>query len=215
MNMWFWTCGSFSFFFTASYDKSVIQSAMSTFHTKTCIRFVPRTSQTDYLSIENKDGWGQSYNINKTHLNSFTTRPVTLAPLFYLLRCYSSLGRIGGQQVVSLNRLGCVYRGIAQHELNHALGFYHEQTRSDRDQYVRINWENISPEQAYNFQKQNTNNQNTPYDYSSIMHYGKTAFAIQPGMETITPIPDATVQIGQRQDLSNTDILRINKLYGC
>ncbi|XP_051979770.1 hatching enzyme 1.2-like [Xyrauchen texanus] len=167
------------------YDKSVIQSAMSTFHTKTCIRFVPRTSQTDYLSIENKDG------------------------------CYSSLGRIGGKQVVSLNRLGCVYRGIAQHELNHALGFYHEQTRSDRDQYVRINWENISPDMAYNFQKQNTNNQNTPYDYSSIMHYGRTAFATQPGMETITPIPDATVQIGQRQDLSNTDILRINKLYGC
>ncbi|XP_051549170.1 hatching enzyme 1.2-like [Myxocyprinus asiaticus] len=169
----------------SSSDKSVIQSAMETFHTKTCIRFVARTSQTDYLSIENKDG------------------------------CYSSLGRIGGKQVVSLKRLGCVYRGIAQHELNHALGFYHEQTRSDRDQYVRINWENISPDMAYNFQKQDTNNQNTPYDYGSIMHYGSTAFATQAGVETITPIPDARVQIGQRQDLSNTDILRINKLYGC
>ncbi|XP_043079071.1 hatching enzyme 1.2-like [Puntigrus tetrazona] len=167
------------------YDKSVITNAMSTFHSKTCIRFVARSTQTDYISIENKDG------------------------------CYSSLGRTGGKQVVSLNRQGCVYHGIVQHELNHALGFYHEQTRSDRDQYVKINFENISPDMAYNFQKQNTNNQNTPYDYGSVMHYGRTAFSIQPGLETITPIPDDTVEIGQRQGLSNIDILRINKLYAC
>uniref|UniRef100_A0A672NES8 Metalloendopeptidase n=1 Tax=Sinocyclocheilus grahami TaxID=75366 RepID=A0A672NES8_SINGR len=167
------------------YDRSVIANAMSSFHSKTCIRFVARSTQTDYISIENKDG------------------------------CFSSLGRTGGKQVVSLNRNGCVYHGIVQHELNHALGFNHEQTRSDRDKYVKINWENISPDTAYNFQKQNTNNQNTPYDYSSVMHYGKTAFTIHPGLETITPIPDETVEIGQRQGMSNTDILRINKLYGC
>ncbi|XP_073717951.1 hatching enzyme 1.2-like [Misgurnus anguillicaudatus] len=167
------------------YEKSTIQSAMTSFASKTCIRFVPRSSQIDYISIENLDG------------------------------CYSSLGRTGGKQVVSLKRGGCVYHGIVEHELNHALGFYHEHTRSDRDQYVRINWANISPDMAYNFQKQNTNNQNTPYDYGSVMHYGNTAFAIQYGQETITPIPDASVQIGQRQELSNIDILRINKLYGC
>nr|XP_055074692.1 hatching enzyme 1.2-like [Misgurnus anguillicaudatus] len=167
------------------YEKSTIQSAMTSFASKTCIRFVPRSSQIDYISIENLDG------------------------------CYSSLGRTGGKQVVSLKRGGCVYHGIVEHELNHALGFYHEHTRSDRDQYVRINWQNISPDMAYNFQKQNTNNQNTPYDYGSVMHYGKTAFATQYGQETITPIPDASVQIGQRQELSNIDILRINKLYGC
>ncbi|XP_048019708.1 hatching enzyme 1.2-like [Megalobrama amblycephala] len=166
-------------------DRSVIANAMSAFHAKTCIRFVARSSQTDYISIENKDG------------------------------CFSSLGRTGGKQVVSLNRQGCVYTGIAEHELNHALGFYHEHTRSDRDKYVKINWENLSADMSYNFEKQNTNNQNTPYDYGSIMHYGRTAFAVQPGLETITPIPDATVEIGQRQGLSNIDILRINKLYGC
>ncbi|XP_016406889.1 high choriolytic enzyme 1-like [Sinocyclocheilus rhinocerous] len=169
----------------SSTDISVIQNAMSTFHNKTCIRFVPRSNQTDYISIENKDG------------------------------CYSYLGRIGGKQLVSLKRTGCVYHGIIQHELNHALGFYHEHTRSDRDQYVKINWEYIPTEKASNFQIRNTNNQNTTYDYGSIMHYGKTAFTTQAGKETITPIPDATVAIGQRQDLSKLDILRINKLYGC
>uniref|UniRef100_A0A8C2H405 Metalloendopeptidase n=1 Tax=Cyprinus carpio TaxID=7962 RepID=A0A8C2H405_CYPCA len=169
----------------SSTDISVIKNAMSTFHKKTCIRFVPRLNQTDYISIENKDG------------------------------CYSSLGRTGGKQVVSLKRTGCVYHGIIQHELNHALGFYHEHTRSDRDKYVKINWEYVPTDKASNFQIQNTNNQNSKYDYGSIMHVGKTAFTTQAGKDTITPIPDATVAIGQRQDMSNLDILRINKLYGC
>ncbi|KAI4896033.1 hypothetical protein NFI96_006154 [Prochilodus magdalenae] len=66
----------------------------------------------------------------------------------------------------------------------------------------------------YNFNRENTNNLNTPYDYSSVMHYGKTAFSIN-GLDTITPIPDASVQIGQRVDLSAIDILRINTLYKC
>ncbi|XP_072543061.1 hatching enzyme 1.2-like [Salminus brasiliensis] len=165
-------------------ERSVIAGAMATFHSKTCIRFVARTTETDYLSIENRDG------------------------------CYSPVGRSGGKQVVSLNRNGCVYHGIVQHELNHALGFYHEQTRSDRDRYVRINWENINPAMQYNFNKENTNNLNTPYDYSSVMHYGKTAFSIN-GLDSITPIPDASVKIGQRVDLSAIDILRINTLYKC
>ncbi|XP_042567688.1 hatching enzyme 1.2-like [Cyprinus carpio] len=169
----------------SSYEKSVIANAMSTFHSKTCIRFVARSTQTDYISIENKDG------------------------------CFSSYGRTGGKQVVSLRRNDCVYHGLVQHELLHALGFYHEHTRSDRDQYVRINWENVSPDMADNFKKQNTNNQNTPYDYGSVMHYGKTTFSIQPGLQTITPIPDKKVEIGQSQGMSNIDILRVNKLYGC
>uniref|UniRef100_A0AAY4EBW1 Metalloendopeptidase n=1 Tax=Denticeps clupeoides TaxID=299321 RepID=A0AAY4EBW1_9TELE len=169
----------------SSSDKQMIATAMNTFHTKTCIRFVPRTTQTDYLSIESKNG------------------------------CYSSLGRQGGQQTVSLNTNGCIYNGVIQHELNHALGFYHEHTRSDRDQHVTINYANIVPGMAYNFDKQNTNNQNTPYDYSSVMHYAKDAFTIQYGLDTITPIPDSSVPIGQRVDLSSIDILRINKLYGC
>lgn len=53
-------------------------------------------------------------------------------------RCFSFVGRRGRGQVVSLSRQGCVFRQIIQHELLHALGFNHEQTRSDRDQNVRI-----------------------------------------------------------------------------
>lgn len=60
-------------------------------------------------------------------------------------RCWSFVGRRGGGQVVSLMRNGCVFHQIVQHELLHALGFNHEQTRSDRDSHVRILLENVIP----------------------------------------------------------------------
>ncbi|XP_050949652.1 hatching enzyme 1.2 [Labeo rohita] len=166
-------------------EKAVIQNAMKSIAAKTCVRFVPRTNQLDYVSIENQIG------------------------------CSSTVGRSGGKQQLSLSVDGCVSHGIIEHELIHSLGFHHEHTRSDRDQYVQINWQNIPQASAYNFQKKDTNNLNTPYDYNSIMHYGRTAFAIQYGKETITPIPNSSVQIGQRQEMSNIDVQKINKLYEC
>ncbi|CAG5852169.1 unnamed protein product [Menidia menidia] len=168
-----------------SYERQMIEGAMRAFAGRTCVRFTPRRNEYDYISIENKRG------------------------------CWSVLGREGGRQELSLNRGGCMYSGVIQHELNHALGFQHEQTRSDRDNYVRINWNNIIQSSAYNFHKHNTNNLNTPYDYSSIMHYGRTAFSVGYGRETITPIPNRNVAIGQRRGLSRWDIQRINLLYRC
>lgn len=58
-------------------------------------------------------------------------------------RCYSYVGRRGNAQTVSLARSGCVYHKTVQHELLHALGFNHEQTRNDRDNHIRVGWENI------------------------------------------------------------------------
>ncbi|XP_070782322.1 low choriolytic enzyme-like isoform X2 [Enoplosus armatus] len=164
-------------------ERNAILNAMKDFSYKTCIRFIPRATQRVYLSIEPRSG------------------------------CSSLLGRIGDRQVVSLQRFGCIQHGIIQHELLHALGFYHEHNRSDRDQHVKINWENVIEYFVYNFRKQDTNNLNTPYDYSSIMQYGRTAFG-KYGAETITPI-DPSASIGQRDGLSNIDILRINTLYKC
>ncbi|CAL8347995.1 unnamed protein product [Gadus morhua 'NCC'] len=167
-----------------SAETSRIVNALQSFHQSTCIRFVPRRNQYDHISIQSRGG------------------------------CYSSLGRTGGMQVLSLRRSGCMYYGIMQHEVNHALGFNHEQTRSDRDQYVKINWKNINPSNAYNFERQDTNNLNTPYDYTSIMHYGRTAFSIN-GRDSITPIPNSRVQIGQRKGMTRNDFQRINRLYRC
>ncbi|KAF3848894.1 hypothetical protein F7725_015391 [Dissostichus mawsoni] len=86
---------------------------MDTFHKKTCVRFVPHRGQSDYLSIESEMG------------------------------CWATIGRDGGRQLVSLSVYGCLDRGTIQHELLHTFGFHHEHTRSDRDRYVRINWQNV------------------------------------------------------------------------
>ena len=67
--------------------------------------------------------------------------------------------------------------GIVVHEVGHAMGFYHEQSRPDRDDYVVVSKENIQDDREGNFNKYSTNiidNQNIPYDYSSDMHYRST-----------------------------------------
>ena len=49
---------------------------------------------------------------------------------------------MSGGQKLSLGR-GCNSSATAMHELLHALGFWHEQARADRNLYVEVMWENI------------------------------------------------------------------------
>ncbi|XP_069481361.1 embryonic protein UVS.2-like [Ambystoma mexicanum] len=168
----------------SSADVSAITDAMQEFSTLTCIRFVNRTTESNYLQIQSVDG------------------------------CWSYVGKSGGGQAVSLSG-GCLSKGTIQHELNHALGFYHEQSRSDRDNYVTIVTANISPGNGGNFNKENTNNLGLEYDFASVMHYGKYAFSSTYGQPTIIPKPNSDTPIGQRNGLSNLDVSKINTLYQC
>ncbi|KAK9409869.1 astacin-like metalloendopeptidase [Crotalus adamanteus] len=165
--------------------KDVIIKAMEEFVTLTCIRFIKHTVEYDYINIVPGD------------------------------RCWSYFGKIGGRQQLSLLKNGCIYKGLIQHELNHALGFLHEQTRSDRDNYVKINLEYVAKGERGNFEKENTTNLGLPYDYDSVMHYGAYDFSNTAGKPTIIPIPNGSVPIGQRVGLSNLDVKKINKLYNC
>lgn len=125
--------------------------------------------------------------------------------------CSSYVGRRGGQQFINLAS-GCT-TGNTIHEIGHAVGHWHEQSREDRDAYVTIHWDKIQPGYEHNFNQHITDGDDVgPYDYGSIMHYPRNAFSVD-GSDTITPIAPGAV-IGQRNGLSPGDIATANHLCG-
>jgi len=98
-------------------QRKMINKAMKQYRSRTCIKFIPRASDhSNYINIT-MTGSG----------------------------CFSYVGRNGGGQLVSLDDY-CFRRiGTIVHELMHVAGFYHEQSRTDRDDYVTIIWDNIQP----------------------------------------------------------------------
>ncbi|XXY46111.1 M12 family metallopeptidase [Sorangium sp. So ce269] len=59
----------------------------------------------------------------------------------------------------------------ATHEILHALGMYHEQSRSDRENYVNINGSCIDDDKDDNYDEKDDSITSGVYDYKSIMHY--------------------------------------------
>ena len=127
--------------------------------------------------------------------------------------CSSQVGRRGGQQAVTLGQ-GCG-TGNAIHEIGHTIGLWHEQSREDRDTFVRIVWANIDAALQHNFTQHVADGDDLgAYDYGSIMHYPANAFSNngQPTIVTLQPIP-AGVVMGQRNGLSAGDIAGVLVLY--
>ena len=132
---------------------------------------------------------------------------------------YSSwIGKQGGKQNVNI---GGTNKASIKHEIIHAIGFYHEQSRTDRDKYVQINLKNVKKRSRHNFKKYidkrgHTGTDIGTYDYNSIMHYSAYAFSKRKNKKTIiVRVPPATenTTIGQRNKLSEGDIKSINSIY--
>ncbi len=127
--------------------------------------------------------------------------------------CASNVGcqRQGPQDIVIG---GCSF-GSVVHEIAHAAGLWHEQSRVDRDNYITINEDNIIDGRESNFQTYVERGRNgedfSYYDYGSIMHYPATAFNIGTSITIESKIPGKT--FGQRNALSAGDIRAINNLY--
>ncbi|XP_017050616.1 seminal metalloprotease 1-like [Drosophila ficusphila] len=120
-------------------------------------------------------------------------------------------------QTFALNN-GCYRLGTIVHEFLHALGFYHQHSTWDRDEYVAIAEENITEGRENAFRKFNNKtveNYGEPYDYSSVMHYKANAFS-KNGEMTIVPLQEGAEKLmGQRLQLTQSDINKLNVMYKC
>ena len=142
--------------------------------------------------------------------------------------CYSYVGRQGGRQVINLQNPKCNSVGIIIHEIGHAIGFWHEQSRPDRDQYVDIHWNYIISGKSSQFMKRSYSEvdyQGSGYDYRSIMHYGRDFFSrnncVGNTCYTITVNNPAEYRqqgsptLGEQRALSTQDIFQVKRLYSC
>uniref|UniRef100_A0A3Q1HYM6 Metalloendopeptidase n=1 Tax=Anabas testudineus TaxID=64144 RepID=A0A3Q1HYM6_ANATE len=124
----------------------------------------------------------------------------------------------GNTRINTLHRTNCDRIATIEHEFLHALGFWHEQSRADRDDYVKIMWDYISEGKEHNFNTYNDTTSSSlgvPYDYGSMMHYSKTAFSNGTEPTIVTKIPAFSNVIGQRMEFSDSDLLKLHRLYNC
>ncbi|KAM3605502.1 uncharacterized protein V6R79_026335 [Siganus canaliculatus] len=168
--------------------KGVILKAFEQYRLKTCIDFKPWSGEENYISILKGPG------------------------------CYSEVGnQKKGKQQLSIGA-NCDRIATIEHEFLHALGFWHEQSRSDRDDYIDIMWNHIKEGYDNNFKAKSdtiSSPLGVPYDYGSVMHYSKNSFSNGTGPTIVTKIPAFNDVIGQRMEFSDSDLLKLHRLYSC
>jgi len=167
--------------------RAMIAKTVLEYQRKTCIRFVP-------------------YKNEQKHYIKINTQAD---------KCSSPLGRKPYFNEVKFGPR-CSWGNLA-HEFMHSLGFYHEHTRTDRDNFITINWDAIPSDWEHNFYKCDQryggcNDLDVGYDYNSIMHYGPRLNGAT--QDSIIP-KRGGVRIGQRSQLSALDIEGIKEYYAC
>jgi len=170
-------------------EKDKILAAIEEYHHKTCISFVPRTWQKDFVRIYRGEG------------------------------CNSYVGRIGNGQPLSLGkgcfRHGTIVHELmhaigfshehSRKDRNKYVRIMMGNIKKDKQRNYKTY---TNPLRIGNIQ--------TKYDYDSVMHYGEySSFAIDGNKPTIVTLKPMYGRIGQRFALSDNDKLKINVYYNC
>lgn len=179
----------------SSAQQARIESQINILRNKTCLqfrRFVPGAR-----------------NLPGNHINVFKGAG-----------CFSYVGHVGIRQNLSLADR-CLVGRVIIHEFVHALGFFHEQSRPDRDQFIRVFLDRVQPNRRNQYSKLPevlVNSLGSPYDPISVMHYTTKAFATSDarirGLPTMVYISDPTQRLGGTE-LSTEDLFQINRMYNC
>ncbi|XP_026331532.1 astacin-like [Hyposmocoma kahamanoa] len=171
-------------------NQNLIRGVMTMYHDRTCIRFVQRGSQRDFVRITDQSNG-----------------------------CYANVGYYQnmGAHTHNLAPNGCLHRSVIFHEFGHNAGFNHMHQARVRNDWVSINLHNVQPGMEHNFNllpTQYSNMLGLPYEYASNQHYGPTAFS-RNGQPTIVARQAGGNQMGQLTTITNWDYQRINRLYNC
>lgn len=173
-------------------EMSVIEAAIQHWRQHTCLTFRQRQANDYYFIRFRSDTQG----------------------------CWSLVGRqadrMGQGQDVSIGQ-GCANLNVVVHEIGHVIGFYHEQSRSDRDQYIDIVWSNVLPGYALQFRKESDSSYNIPYDLTSTMQYPQWAFSKEIFEKSTIVARNPAYQrfLNKNYPLSFRDRLLANQMYQC
>ncbi len=140
----------------------------------------------------------RAYNIIKVHENNWSSSIGANNSV-----CYMSFGTGG-------HRLSHII-----HELGHAIGLMHEHQRPDRNKFVKIYWDKILPSFRTLYEIMDNpllEEEQYPYDYSSIMHYPKTSFSID-GSTTMESV-DISNPISRQKTITVLDGQKCFDIYG-
>lgn len=184
-----------------SFMKSCIKTALLNIEAQTNVRFYNATGQP---TVDPTYGFAYPY----VDFTSTGNQDVSS----------SYVGRIGGRQQLSLADFAFSYWSttVIEHEICHALGLLHEQCRTDRDNYVTVNWSNLTSSGQSQFAKRTTNYYMIgSYDFNSIMGYtsytGSTSIVINTNLPMYTRIDGSSIFQGDSP--SDLDRRWINTLY--
>lgn len=158
--------------------------AINYYHTYTGIKLVPRTTEKDYVYFK--------FNGNDS--------------------CSSHVGRKGGKQVINIPNW-CP-SGSVVHEILHALGFYHEQSRLDRSKWIKVKWSNIKISKWPNFfRKWLGIRYGKTFDFDSIMLYGSYSGFAKDSSKPVLTTRDGGTWSSQRRGLSAGDKEALEQYY--
>jgi astacin len=178
-----WPNGTIPYTIAAGFpNQQRILDAVAHWNARTPLKLEPRAGQTNYVQFQVSADGG----------------------------CLSTIGMAGGRQTIDLGS-GCP-TGAVIHEIGHAFGLMHEQTRLDRDRWITVLYENIDDYDFDQFHQSTRERDLSYYDYGSIMHYSNKGFSLDGGtdLETVPP----GIPIGQIVALSAGDIDGISRTYG-